>query len=71
MKDFNRCMYDHTLHHGRKHFCSLQTFSTEKILKPHINDYFKIIGKEMIQMPKEGKYIINSKTIKEKENHHS
>ena len=21
IKDFNTFMYDHTLHHGRKHFC--------------------------------------------------
>ena len=28
-------MYDHTLHHGRKHFCCycLQAFSTDEILK--------------------------------------
>ena len=31
-------MYDHTLHHGRKHFCCycLQAFSTDEILKLHI-----------------------------------
>ena len=40
IKDFNTFMYDHTLHHRRKHFCSsyLQAFSTEEILKRHIED---------------------------------
>ena len=35
IKDFNTFTYDHTLHHGRKHFCHycLQAFSTEGILK--------------------------------------
>ena len=35
-------MYDHTLHHGKKHFCCsyLQTFS----------------GKQRIIMPKKGEY---------------
>ena len=33
-------MYDHTLHHGRKHFCyCLQAFSSEEILKHHIKDF--------------------------------
>ena len=31
IKDFNTFMYDHTSHHGRKHFCRycLQAFSRE------------------------------------------
>ena len=43
IKDFNTFMYDHTLHHEKKHFCcySLQAFSTEEILKQHIKDCFK------------------------------
>ena len=35
----------------------LQTFNTEKILKLHINDCFKINSKQIIQMPKEGEYV--------------
>ena len=48
-------MYDHILHGEKKHFCrySLQDFSTEEILKCHINDCFKINGKQTMQMPKE------------------
>ena len=43
----------------------LQAFSIAEILKDHNNDCFKIIGKEMIKMPKKGKYLI-LKIIKEK-----
>ena len=48
-------MYNHTLHHTKKHFCRycLQAFSTEEILK-HIKDCFKINGKQKIIMPKKG-----------------
>ena len=43
--DFNTFMYDHTSHHGRKHFCyCLQAFSAEQLLKCHIKDCFKING---------------------------
>ena len=47
-------MYDHALHRGRKYFCCycLQDFSIAEILKSHVNDCFKINGKQMIQMPK-------------------
>ena len=47
MKDFNTFMNDHTLHRGRKHFCCycLQAFSTEEVLRPYIEDCFKINGK--------------------------
>ena len=50
VKDFNTFMYNHTLHRGRKHFCRycLQAFSTEETLKCHINDCFKINGKQRI-----------------------
>ena len=43
----------------KKHLCSfsLQAFSTKEILKCHINGCFKINGKQMIQMSKEGEYI--------------
>ena len=44
IKNFSTFMYDHTLTRGRKHFClyCLQAFSTEEILKFHINDCMKI-----------------------------
>ena len=59
IKDFNTFMYDHTLHHGRKHFCCycLQAFSTEEILKHHIKDCFKVNGKQRIIMPKKDKHV--------------
>ena len=59
IKDFNTFIYDHTLHCGRKHFCHycLQAFRTEKVLKSHIKDCFKISGKQRIIMPKKGQYV--------------
>lgn len=47
-------MYDHTLHQGRKYFClyCLQDFSTKEIVKFHVNDRFKVNGKQIIWMPK-------------------
>ena len=38
-------MYDHTLHHGRKHFCyyCLQAFSTKEILERHIKIDLKLM----------------------------
>ena len=55
--DFNIFMYDHLLHHRRKHFCRycLHAFFTEEILKPHIKDYFKINGKQTVNMPSKDK----------------
>ena len=52
-------MYDHTLHHEKKHFCrySLQAFRTEKILKRRVKDCFKINGKQMIKRPKNVEHI--------------
>ena len=52
-------MYNHSLHHGRKHFCCycLQVFSNEGILKGHIKDSFKINDKQRIMMPKKGEYL--------------
>lgn len=40
IKDFNRFIYDYTLHRGRKQFCSyfLQVFSTEEVLKIHVKN---------------------------------
>ena len=59
-------MYDHTLDHGRKHFCRycLQAFSSEEILKRHIKDCFKINSKQRINAKKD--YILNTKILKEK-----
>ena len=52
-------MYDHTLRHGRKHFCRycLQAFNIEEILKRHIKDCFKINDKKRIIMPKSGEHV--------------
>ena len=59
IKDFNTFMHDHSLHHGRKHFCCycLYAFITEEILKCHIKDCFKINGKQRIIMPKKAEYV--------------
>ena len=67
INDFNRFMYDHLLHRGRKHFCCycLHAFITEKILKRHIKDCLKINGKQTIKMPKKGEYV-KFKNFKEK-----
>ena len=56
MKNFNTFIYNHTLHHGKRHFCRfcLQAFSTEAILKRHIKHCYKINGKQRIIMPKKG-----------------
>ena len=58
IKDFNKFMYDHSLHRRKKHFCRyyLHAFITEEILKCHIKDRFKINGKQTIKMPKKGEY---------------
>ena len=60
-------MYDHSLHRGRKHFSRycLHAFITEKILKRHIKDYFKINGKQKIIMLKNGEYV-KLKILKER-----
>ena len=49
-------MYDHSLHRVRKYFYGycLHAFITEKILKRHIKDFFKIDGKQTFKMPKNG-----------------
>ena len=59
VKDFNRFMYDHSLHCVRKHFYRycLHAFTTEEILNSHIKNYFKINGKQMTKMPKKGEYV--------------
>ena len=52
-------MYNHTLHHRKKHFCCycLQALSIKEILKDHIKDCFKINAKQKIIMPKKGEYV--------------
>ena len=49
-------MYGHTLHY--KLFCRycFQLFSAEEILKNHIKDCFKFIGKQSIIMSKNGEF---------------
>ena len=54
IKDFNTLIYDHTLHHGKKHFCH---YFLQEILKPYIKDYFKINRKQKIIMLKNGEYV--------------
>ena len=67
IKDFNRCMQDHSLHRERKCFCRycLHTFVIQQILKHHINDCFKINGKQRIIMSKKGEHV-KLKVLKEK-----
>ena len=47
IKGFNTFMYNHILHHLRKHFCRycLQAFNSEKILKIYFEGCFKINDK--------------------------
>ena len=58
-KDCNTFIYDHTLHCGEKHFSRyfLQDFGIVEILKGHVNDCFKINGKQMIKMLEKGEYV--------------
>ena len=58
-RDFNTFMYNHTLHRGKKQFCHyfLQAFITAETLKCHIQDYFKINGKQRIEMTAKGAYV--------------
>ena len=57
--DFNRFMYYHSLHQGRKHFCSycLYAFITEEISKHHIKDCFKVNSKQTYKKTKKSKYV--------------
>ena len=58
IRNLNTFLYNHTSHCGRKYFfhCCLQAFSPEKSLKRHINDRFKINGRQRIIMPKKAEY---------------
>lgn len=55
----------------KTHSCRncLQGFSTEEILKSDVNDSFKVNVQQMIQKSK-GRKMLNSKIMKEKQNHH-
>ena len=59
IKDLNMFMYDHTLLHGRNHFClyCLQDLRTAEKIKFQIRDYFKISGKQRFTMPKQGESV--------------
>ena len=59
IKDFDAFIYDHTLHHGRKHFWRycLQDFRTAETFKCYIKDSFKINNKQTIKMSKKSEYI--------------
>ena len=54
INDFNRLMYDHSLHRWRKHFRVYYTFITEEILKVQIKDFCKINDKQIINSIKHG-----------------
>ena len=50
-------MYDHTLHHERKHFCGyyLQALGMKEI--SNVNYWFKIYGKQRIKIARKGEYV--------------
>ena len=60
INDFNKFMYNQTLHKERKHFCRycLQCFSSEAVLKKHIENCIIINGKQAIRMPEEGENML-------------
>ena len=59
INDFNRFIYDYSLHRERKHLCRyyLYAFITEKVLKRHIKDSFKINGRHTTKAPKKGEHV--------------
>ena len=59
IKDFNKFVYDSSLHRGTKHFCRycLHGFITEKTLRRHIKNCFNISGKQTIKKPEKGEYV--------------
>ena len=67
MKDFNRFMYDHSLHCRREHLLSLllTRFHYRGSLKRHIKDCFKITVKKRLRCLRKVN-ILNSKILKEK-----
>ena len=59
IKDITTFIYDHAIHHGRKHFCRycIQASIAEEILKLHVRDCFNINDKQRINVPKNDEYI--------------
>ena len=59
-------MYDHTLHHGRKHFfCYFyKLFVQKKYEKVMLIIFFKINGKQMNEMPKNVRFKNYERKIK-------
>ena len=59
INDFNRFVYDYSIHRGRKHFFHycFYAFITEEILELHIKYWFKINGKQRYKRPKKGEYV--------------
>ena len=71
IKDFNTFRYFCILNRGPEHsfgYC-LQAFRTADVLKCHIKNCFKINGKQSIKVPKNVN-MLDSKIIKEKQNHY-
>ena len=71
VKDFNRFMYDQTIHCHRKYFCyyCLQPFSSAEILERYRSDYFQINGNQMIKIPRmvtllNSKNLLRKKTLR-------
>ena len=60
INNFNRSIYVHSLHPGRKHFSRyfLHDFITEEILERHVKYCFKINAKQTIKMSRKVEYII-------------
>ena len=65
IKDFNRFMYNQTLHRDKKLFCHycLQSFINKEIIKRHANDCVEINLKQVNKMPKKVK-LLNFKKMK-------
>ena len=59
INDFNRFVYDYSIHRGRKYFFRycFYAFITEEILELHIKYWFKINGKQTNKRPKKGEYV--------------
>ena len=54
IKDFNRLMFNKTIHTGKKYFCKscLQCFSTDKVLTKHKKDCLLINGAQNVKLEK-------------------
>ena len=53
IKDFNKFMFNQTKHGNKKHFCMhcLQCFSSDVVLKDHIDNCIQLNGTQAIKMP--------------------